>query len=44
VLNIHRVNVESYAMRAVEIEWCGPLVPQDVELATDARNPLKKYY
>jgi 2,3-bisphosphoglycerate-dependent phosphoglycerate mutase len=43
-LNIHRVNVESDAKRAVETEWCGPLVPQDVELATDPRNPLKKYY
>lgn len=43
-LNIHRVNVESDTKSAGEAEWYGVLVPQDVKLATDPRNPLKKYY
>ncbi len=43
-LNIHRVNVESDAESGVGADWRGVLVPVDVQLATDARNPLKKYY
>ena len=43
-LNIHRINVEGDAEGAGETEWHGVLVPQDVKLATDPRNPLKKYY
>jgi 2,3-bisphosphoglycerate-dependent phosphoglycerate mutase len=43
-LNIHRVNVESDTKSAGEAVWYGVLVPQDVKLATDPRNPLKKYY
>ena len=43
-LNIHRINVEGDAESAGETEWHGVLVPQDVKLATDPRNPLKKYY
>jgi 2,3-bisphosphoglycerate-dependent phosphoglycerate mutase len=43
-LNIHRVNVEGAAKGAVDAEWHGVLVPRDVKLATDQRNPLKKYY
>jgi 2,3-bisphosphoglycerate-dependent phosphoglycerate mutase len=43
-LNIHRVNVEGALESGVGADWQGVLVPQDVQLATDARNPLKKYY
>jgi len=43
-LNIHRVNVEGVTKGAVEASWAGLLVPQDVKLATDPRNPLKRYY
>jgi 2,3-bisphosphoglycerate-dependent phosphoglycerate mutase len=43
-LNIHLVNVESAAKSAVGADWRGVLVPQDVKLATDPRNPLRKYY
>ena len=43
-LNIHRINVEGDTKSAGEAEWLGVLVPQDVKLATDPRNPLKKYY
>jgi 2,3-bisphosphoglycerate-dependent phosphoglycerate mutase len=44
VLNIHRVNIESDTKSAGETEWHSVLIPQDVNLATDPRNPLKKYY
>ncbi len=43
-LNIHRVNLKGSAKGYVEPDWNGILVPQDVKLATDSRNPLKKYY
>ena len=49
-LDIHSVNVagnvksESGAESRVTADWKGVLVPEDVQLATDARNPLKKYY
>jgi 2,3-bisphosphoglycerate-dependent phosphoglycerate mutase len=42
--NIHSVNISSEAISVDEIEWCGVLVPKDVELASDPKNPLKKYY
>jgi len=43
-LNIHRVKVEGATKGAVEASWDGILVPPDVKLATDPRNPLKRYY
>ena len=43
-LDIHRVNVKGYEESVGGVDWQGVLVPQDVQLATDARNPLKKYY
>ena len=43
-LNIHRVNVQSYTEGSGEVEWCSLLLPQNVKLATDPQNPLKKYY
>jgi 2,3-bisphosphoglycerate-dependent phosphoglycerate mutase len=44
VLDIHYVNVESKSRSAHVTSWQGKLVPQDVRLATDSRNPLKEYY
>ena len=43
-LNIHRVNIMGDEESIGEADWQGVLVPRDVQLATDARNPLKKYY
>jgi 2,3-bisphosphoglycerate-dependent phosphoglycerate mutase len=49
-LDIHSINVEgnvkveSGTESRVKADWDGVLVPEDVQLATDARNPLKKYY
>ena len=43
-LNIHRVNIKGDEEGDVGADWQGVLVPRDVQLATDARNPLKKYY
>lgn len=43
-LNIHRVNLKDRAKDYVDPDWNGMLVPRDVKLATDLRNPLKKYY
>ena len=43
-LNIHRVNVTDEANSDIEADWQGVLVPRNVQLATDNRNPLKKYY
>jgi 2,3-bisphosphoglycerate-dependent phosphoglycerate mutase len=43
-LNIHRVNINGDEEGDVVADWQGVLVPRDVQLATDARNPLKKYY
>ena len=44
VLNISSVNVKDNAKSAGCSDWQGVLVPQDVQLASDPRNPLKKYY
>ena len=43
-LNIHSITIQSEAKSVDKIAWCGVLVPNDVELASDFRNPLKKYY
>jgi 2,3-bisphosphoglycerate-dependent phosphoglycerate mutase len=43
-LHIHSVKVDSSFERATEIDWRAILVPRDVKLATDWRNPLRKYY
>ena len=43
-LNIHCVNVKCDEKSAGGADWKGVLVPLDVQLASDARNPLKKYY
>lgn len=44
VLDIHRVNVKDNAKSVGGSDWQGVLVPHDVQLASDPRNPLKKYY
>jgi 2,3-bisphosphoglycerate-dependent phosphoglycerate mutase len=43
-LNIHSITIQSEAKSVDKIAWCGVLVPNDVELASDFKNPLKKYY
>jgi len=43
-LHIHRVNVDEVEERRLEKEWRSVVVPSIVKLATDPRNPLKKYY
>jgi 2,3-bisphosphoglycerate-dependent phosphoglycerate mutase len=43
-LHLHSVSVESSPERAAEVDWRGILIPRHVKLATDPRNPLKKYY
>jgi 2,3-bisphosphoglycerate-dependent phosphoglycerate mutase len=43
VLQIHRVNISS-AKSERRREWESVLVPSSVELASDPRNPLEKYY
>ena len=43
-LNIHSITIQSETKSVDEIAWCGVLVPNDVELASDFKNPLKKYY
>lgn len=43
-LHVHRVNIESPRKNTIEADWRGILVPRQVKLATDQRNPLKRYY
>jgi 2,3-bisphosphoglycerate-dependent phosphoglycerate mutase len=43
-LHIHRVNVDGSEERKLEEDWQSIVVPSPVKLATDPRNPLKKYY
>jgi 2,3-bisphosphoglycerate-dependent phosphoglycerate mutase len=43
-LHVHSVNVDDCKERELEKDWHGIIVPSCVSLATDPRNPLKKYY
>jgi 2,3-bisphosphoglycerate-dependent phosphoglycerate mutase len=43
-LHVHRVNVENHREITTEADWQSMLVPRQVKLATDQRNPLNKYY
>ena len=43
-LHVHSVNVENPRKNTIKPDWLGILVPRQVKLATDQRNPLKKYY
>lgn len=43
-LHIHSVQLKSGSERDHKIDWRGIIVPSNVKLATDPRNPLKEYY
>jgi len=43
-LHVHSVNIGSLRKNVVKAGWQGILVPRQVRLATDQRNPLKRYY
>jgi 2,3-bisphosphoglycerate-dependent phosphoglycerate mutase len=43
-LHVHRVNVSDVEECRLKADWHGIIVPSSVKLATDPRNPLKKYY
>jgi 2,3-bisphosphoglycerate-dependent phosphoglycerate mutase len=43
-LHVHSVNVRNPGKSSVKACWRGTLVPRQVKLATDQRNPLKRYY
>jgi 2,3-bisphosphoglycerate-dependent phosphoglycerate mutase len=43
-LHVHSVNIRGSIKGAIKPDWPGILVPRQVKLATDQRNPLKKYY
>lgn len=43
-LHVHSVSVESPRKSLIKAGWQGILVPRAVKLATDQRNPLKRYY
>ena len=43
-LHVHSVNIGSPRKSTVKTDWQGMLIPRQVKLATDQRNPLKRYY
>jgi 2,3-bisphosphoglycerate-dependent phosphoglycerate mutase len=43
-LQVHSVNIRKPRKGSVKARWQGILVPRQVKLATDQRNPLKRYY
>ncbi|MGD0027860.1 MAG: histidine phosphatase family protein [Candidatus Bathyarchaeia archaeon] len=43
-LDTHSVKVEGLGDSTMKADWTGILVPRQVRLATDIRNPLKRYY
>jgi 2,3-bisphosphoglycerate-dependent phosphoglycerate mutase len=43
-LHIHRINVSDVEEHMLEANWHSIIVPSSIKLATDPRNPLKKYY
>jgi len=43
-LHVHSVNIGSPRKSTVKTDWHGMLIPRQVKLATDQRNPLKRYY
>ncbi len=43
-LQIHSIQLKSDSERDHIANWRGIIVPSEVKLATDPRNPLKKYY
>jgi 2,3-bisphosphoglycerate-dependent phosphoglycerate mutase len=43
-LQLHSIKVEGLGDSTIKADWKGMLVPRQVRLATDIRNPLKRYY
>jgi 2,3-bisphosphoglycerate-dependent phosphoglycerate mutase len=43
-LHVHSVNIKSSMKGTIKQDWRGIFFPRQVKLATDQRNPLKKYY
>jgi 2,3-bisphosphoglycerate-dependent phosphoglycerate mutase len=43
-LHVHSISIGSPRKRAAKTDWQAILVPRQVKLATDQRNPLKRYY
>lgn len=43
-LHMHRIKVNKIEKNSFEEDWKTVLVPKSVKLATDPRNPLRKYY
>ncbi len=43
-LHIHTIQLKNCQQTEHITDWSGLVVPSDVKLATDSRNPLKKYY
>jgi bisphosphoglycerate-dependent phosphoglycerate mutase len=43
-LQIHSIKLEKGSEKDGVVNWKGIFIPSEVRLATDPRNPLKKYY
>lgn len=43
-LHVHSFNIEGTTKGTIKADWRGILVPRQVKLATDQRNPLRVYY
>jgi len=43
-LHVHSVNVGNQRRSISKTDWQGILVPRQLKMATDQRNPLKRYY
>jgi len=43
-LHVQSVSIESPRKNTIKADWRGILIPRQVKLATDQRNPLKMYY
>jgi 2,3-bisphosphoglycerate-dependent phosphoglycerate mutase len=43
-LHVHSVKVKSSRKRTAKSDWYSIIVPRQVKLASDQRNPLKRYY
>jgi 2,3-bisphosphoglycerate-dependent phosphoglycerate mutase len=43
-LHVHNVKIEDSRKPDAKKHWQGILIPRQVKLATDKRNPLKRYY
>jgi 2,3-bisphosphoglycerate-dependent phosphoglycerate mutase len=43
-LHVHSVKVKSSRERTAQSDWRSLIVPKQVKLASDRRNPLKRYY